>query len=103
MTDTTQLFATTLITGGMRLEHDVIANDEDGDIPILRLIPGEDMPDDNTAVFEKRAGSEWFCIVQGYGRIAMSSSAFQEAAGNDSQAVLDEVARRLDADEETTL
>ncbi len=93
----TDQFATTLITGGMRLERDVIANDEDGDIPILRLIPGDDMPEDSTAVFEKRAGSEWFCIVQGYGPIVMSPSTFQRAMDCDPQEVLDEVARRLEA------
>ena len=87
---TTNLFVDSLIKGGMHLEHD-----GDGDTVILRLIPGKGMLDDR-AVFEKRAGAAWFCIVQGYGLIPMSPSTFQTAAESDPQAVLDEVARRLE-------
>ena len=82
---TTNPFVDSLIKSGMRLERS-----KDGDTTTLRLIPGKDLLD-GRAVFEKRAGDEWFCIVPGYCAIAMAASAFQLATECAPQEILDAV------------
>ena len=72
MTDTTDQLAAALIKGGMWIDHDVIADDEDGDTDVLRLNPPEGMlKEDDLGVFEKDVGvgTEWEYVTPGYGAI----------------------------------
>ncbi len=98
MTDTTDQLATALIKGGMWLDHDVIADDEDGDTDLIRLNPPEGMLDDDLTVFEKDIGddTEWEFVTPGYGAIRLPTAFCPTMLGDYPQEVLDEVARRLE-------
>lgn len=90
--------ATALIDGGMYLDHDgIVYDDERGDTDVLRLNPPEGMLDDDLTVFEKDSGddTEWEYVTPGYGATRLSPFICPDLLGWDAQAVLTEVARRL--------
>ena len=85
----------TIIAAGAWMDHDVLADDEHGDAPFLRISLGEAIDEDDLSVFEQLAGCDWWLVSPGYGEIRLTSTTFPEILGSDPQAVLNEVARRL--------
>ena len=99
MTDTTDQLATALIDAGAWLDHDALADDSHGEIPVLQLSLVDPLLQDGVAIFQQVADAEWARVTPDQkilgGEWVRITPEYRPAPPH-LQTALTEVARRLD-------